>query len=124
MKANLFEVANAHNSLVAIQKANDIPVLMAWDFGNWLVELAPIAARFHEQEEALAKKYGKPDPKNSQQYIVQPAKISQFQKEYDKLKAIEVDLNGQTKLKLPELKEIGINIPPAADLIAIRLFIQ
>jgi hypothetical protein len=124
MKTTLLEVANAHNSLVAIQKANEIPVILAWEFGNWLAELAPIAARFHEQEEALAKKHGKPDPKNSQQFIVEPAKIPQFQKEYDKLKSIEVDLDGQTKLKLAELKEVGITIPPAADLIAIRLFIQ
>lgn len=124
MKANLFEVANAHNSLVAIQKANEIPVVLAWKFGDWLAELAPIATRFHEQEEALAKKHGKPDPKNAQQYIVQPAKIPQFQKEYDKLKAIEVDLNGQTKLNLTELETVGIKIPPAADLTALRLFIQ
>ena len=124
MKANLFEVANAHNSLVAIQKANEIPVILAWKFGDWLVELAPIATRFHEQEEALAKKHGKPDPKNAQQFIVEPAKIPQFQKEYDKLKAIEVDLNGQTKLNLTELETVGIKIPPAADLTACRMFIQ
>lgn len=124
MKKTVGEAAAAHDSLVAIQKANEIPVILAWEFGDWLAELAPIAGRYAEQQEALAKKFGKPDPKNSNQYMIEPAKVDAFNRELNKLRAIEVDLNGQTKLKLDELTSIGIKIPPAADLLAMRLFIQ
>ena len=124
MKVKLIDAVNAHDSLLAIQKANEIPVILAWKFGDWLAELAPISKRYNEQQEILAKKYGKPDPKNAQQFIVENAKIPPFQKERDKLHAIEVDLDGQTKLNLTELETVGIKIPPAADLTALRLFIQ
>ena len=124
MKKTIGEAVDAHDSLVAIQKANEIPVVLAWQFGDWLAELAPIARRFIEQQEMLAKKFGKADPKNATQFFIDPSKILAFTGERDKLRAIEVDLNGQTKLKLDELTENGIKIPPAADLIAMRLFIQ
>ena len=124
MKKTVGETVDAHDSLVAIQKANEIPVVLAWQFGNWLAELAPVANRFNEQVETLAKKFGKPDPKNATQFIIEPAKVEAFTSERTKLRAIEVDLNGQTKLKLDDLKECGVKIPPTADLIAIRLFIQ
>ena len=124
MKKTVGEAVDAHDSLVAIQKANEIPVILAWKFGDWLAELAPIARRFSEQQDELAKKFGKPDPQNATQFIVENNKVEAFSKERIKLRAIEVDLNGQTKLKLDDLKESGVTIPPAADLIAIRLFIQ
>ena len=124
MKITLGEAVDAHTALKAIKDANELPVIIAWAMGDWFVELAPMSQRYGEQENALAKKFGKPDPKNAQQVFIAPAKIEAFTTERDKLRAIEVDLNGQKKLVLTELEESGVKIPPAADLIAMRLFIQ
>ena len=124
MKTTLGEAVEAHDTIKAIKDANEIPILLAWAMGNWFAELAPIAHRFKEQQDELAKKYGKPDPKDPRQFMIPPDKLAVFEKEWAKLSAIEVDLNGQTPLKLEELEASGIKVPPTANLAAMRLFIQ
>ena len=124
MKITLIEAVEAHEALKAIKEANELPILIAWAMGDWFAELAPMAQRYGEQHGELAKKFGKPDPARTDQIIIEPAKIEAFTVEREKLNAIEVSLNGQKKLKLDELTAADVKIPPAANLTAMRLFIQ
>ena len=124
MKITLIEAVEAHAAMVAIKEGNELPILIAWALGEWFIELAPISNRYREQHEALAKKFGKADPNNPTQVIIDPAKIPAFTKERDKLNAIEVEIEKKEPLKIAELHECGVKVPPVPNLSGLRLFIQ
>ena len=124
MKIKLIDAVEAHAAMVAIKEGNELPILIAWALGEWFVELAPVAMRYNEQHEALAKKFGKTDPKNPTQVIIDPVKIPAFTVERDKLNAIEVEVEEKPKLKLAELSACEVKVPPVPNLSALRLFIQ
>ena len=124
MKIKLIDAVEAYAAMVAIKEGNELPILIAWALGEWFIELAPINARYQEQHEVLAKKFGKPDPENATLVIIDPAKIPAFTKERDKLNAIEVEVEKKEPLKLDELASVGVKVPPVPNLSALRLFIQ
>lgn len=124
MKITLIDVVEAHAAMVAIKEGNDLPILIAWALGEWFIELAPINARYQEQHEALAKKFGKPNPDNPTEVMIDGKKIKAFTVERDKLNAIEVEVEKKEMLKLAELSSVGVKVPPVPNLSALRLFIQ
>lgn len=124
MKITLLEVAEAFTAMNAIKEGNELPILIAWAMGDWVTELAPINERYNEQRNDLLKKYGKPSPENTNEFMIQPENVRKFTPELEKLNAIEVNLNGPKKLNLDELQTAGVKIPPGVSLTALRLFIQ
>ena len=124
MKITLLEVAEAYGAMVAIKDGNDMPILIAWAMGEWLAELAPVHERFNEQRNDLLKKYGKATPDKPNEFLIAPAQLGKFTPELDKLNAVEVEVAGQPKLKIAELHECGVKVPPGVSLKAMQLFIE
>jgi hypothetical protein len=120
----LITVVEAYHTLVAIQNANDLPIALAWQILDHIDEMAPSAQRFDEQRLALAKKYGDADPKNPDLIMVRKKDEEKFKNEFDELSAIDISLNGLTKLKKADLLNSGMKVPAGTNIGALKPFLD
>lgn len=110
MKMTNGEIYNHAISLVEFEKEENFsfPTIINFYIQKNIQEIKKIGSLIEDSRSFVIKKYGKPDPKDNEQFLISPEYREKAQKELDQLLELEQDVNIYM-IKLSDLSEVQIN---------------